>query len=261
MSSRTPFVCANCARALRSTPKSSHQVSRLFSTTSERRTLQDHETPSDAEQMPRWKQTPPAMQMPIRLRPKPRQPVWRVNTSDELVNEVYDRFVGRAGEAARGQYGLKSFKGSELLSDDVKWLAITHKSFDHGRQGFNDRLAFLGKRIVDLQCSLALLQQPVGPSAPQTPQHEALRGVDNINLTTKDNVLHKSRMATLANNYGIDRIVRWKPRKSSNLESSGVEAVLTHAVYSIIGALAMQRGGEVATKVARERVLQPLGLR
>ena len=32
-----------------------------------------------------------------------------------------------------------------MLSEETKWLAVTHKSFDHGRRGFNDRLAFLGK--------------------------------------------------------------------------------------------------------------------
>lgn len=31
-----------------------------------------------------------------------------------------------------------------MLSDEVKWLAVTHKSFDHGRRGFNDRLAYIG---------------------------------------------------------------------------------------------------------------------
>lgn len=31
-----------------------------------------------------------------------------------------------------------------MLTDEVKWLAITHKSFDHGKRGYNDRLAFLG---------------------------------------------------------------------------------------------------------------------
>jgi large subunit ribosomal protein L15 len=31
-----------------------------------------------------------------------------------------------------------------MLSEEVKWLAITHKSFDQGRRGFNDRLANMG---------------------------------------------------------------------------------------------------------------------
>ena len=31
-----------------------------------------------------------------------------------------------------------------MLTEEVKWLAVTHKSFDHGKRGYNDRLAFLG---------------------------------------------------------------------------------------------------------------------
>jgi hypothetical protein len=34
--------------------------------------------------------------------------------------------------------------GDKVLGDEVKWLAVTHKSFQHGKQGFNDRLAYLG---------------------------------------------------------------------------------------------------------------------
>lgn len=74
-------------------------------------------------------------------------------------------------------------------------------------------------------------------------------------------VLDKVRMAKIAGLYGLDGIVRWKPKKSDNLEGSGVNTVLAHTIYSIIGAVAMQRGGEVAARTARERVLQPLGLR
>lgn len=74
-------------------------------------------------------------------------------------------------------------------------------------------------------------------------------------------VLDKVRLARLAATYGLDSVVRWKPKKSDNLEGSGVETVLAHTIYSIVGAVAMERGGEVANRMARERVLQPLGLR
>jgi len=30
------------------------------------------------------------------------------------------------------------------LTDEVKWQAVTHKSFDHGRQPFNEKLAIYG---------------------------------------------------------------------------------------------------------------------
>lgn len=35
--------------------------------------------------------------------------------------------------------------GDKMLSEEIKWLAVTHKSFDQGRRGYNDRLALLGK--------------------------------------------------------------------------------------------------------------------
>jgi large subunit ribosomal protein L15 len=34
--------------------------------------------------------------------------------------------------------------GDKLLSEEVKWLAVTHQSYDQGRRGFNDRLSYLG---------------------------------------------------------------------------------------------------------------------
>lgn len=147
MKPSTPsYICATCARALR-TQSSKPPAFRTFTTTSS--TPAPRNEPSETP--PRWQQTPPAMRMPIRLRPEPNQPVWTVNDSLENLNSAYDTFIGSAVPRKRG---------SELLDEETKWLAITHKSFDHGRRGFNDRLSFLGKRILDLQCSLGLLSMP-----------------------------------------------------------------------------------------------------
>ena len=64
------------------------------------------------------------MQMPIRLRPMPQnQPKWDVNTQDEPVDQVYDRFIGeRAGASATGQEGMqgRGSKGRELLDEEIK---------------------------------------------------------------------------------------------------------------------------------------------
>jgi large subunit ribosomal protein L15 len=46
---------------------------------------------------------------------------------------MYTRLLGR--------------EGPTLLSDETKWLAVTHKSFDHGRRGFNDRLSYFGMTV------------------------------------------------------------------------------------------------------------------
>lgn len=46
-----------------------------------------------------------------------------------------------------------------------------------------------------------------------------------------------------------------------NLPASGLDMVLTQALYAIVGALALEQGGAVANRVARERVLLPAGLK
>ena len=70
------------------------------------------------------------MTAPYRIRPLPQGGVFKVNEDPRKLDEVYMRMLGRDGE--------------KVLTDEVKWLAITHKSFEHGAQGFNDRLAYLG---------------------------------------------------------------------------------------------------------------------
>lgn len=142
---------------------------------------------------------------------------------------------------------------------------MTHKSFDHGRQGFNDRLAYLGKRIVDWQTSLALLNAPTNKQlnlpSEDVYKHPALDGLENVTAASKQEILDKGRLARLAMSYGIDKAIRWKPRKADNLRTSGLDAVLAHSIYSMVGALAMRQGGDIAAKTVREKILQPLGLR
>jgi large subunit ribosomal protein L15 len=91
--------------------------------------LAHHDT--DAAPRPRWQHTPARMVAPFRTRPKPEGPEYVVNSDPRRLDDVYVRFLGKDGD--------------KVLSEEVKWLAVTHKSFDHGRRGFNDRLALLGR--------------------------------------------------------------------------------------------------------------------
>jgi large subunit ribosomal protein L15 len=68
--------------------------------------------------------------MPIRVRPRPRNQEWPVNDDPRKLDQALNRFLGEDGH--------------KLLSEETKWLAVTHKSFDQGRRGFNDRLSYLG---------------------------------------------------------------------------------------------------------------------
>ena len=83
---------------------------------------------------PRWQYTPPAMVAPISLRSYKPHNEYKVNEDPRKLNHVYDNVLGKGKHL--------------LLTEEVRWLAVTHKSFDQGRRGYNDRLAFLGKQNV-----------------------------------------------------------------------------------------------------------------
>jgi large subunit ribosomal protein L15 len=44
-----------------------------------------------------------------------------------------------------------------------------------------------------------------------------------------------------------------------NLAGSGITVVLNTTLYAIIGAISLENGAEVASRVARERILRRLG--
>lgn len=70
------------------------------------------------------------MRAPYRTRPKRDVDEYKVNEDPAKLDEALVKILGQEGEA--------------MISEDVKWLAVTHKSFDHGRRGYNDKLAFMG---------------------------------------------------------------------------------------------------------------------
>ena len=127
-----------------------------------------------------------------------------------------------------------------MLSEETKWLAVTHKSFDHGRRGFNDRLAFLGKlhdtsivagltifsgkRVVELQASLGLLsttdssiylKDNEDSYGRQPFQHPAINAVDVLSGGARTYFTHHRQMSNIATKYGISEIVRWLPKNVS----------------------------------------------
>lgn len=56
-----------------------------------------------------------------------------MNDNPEKLDAMYNRLVGPGG--------------ANLLPENIKWQAVTHRSFDHGMQPFNDKLAFMGRNF------------------------------------------------------------------------------------------------------------------
>lgn len=100
-------------------------LSRPFSYSSIR-----HDENRQEQPRARWEAPPPRMTAPFRSKPPVYGNDFPVNESQEALDQIYEKVLGKGGD--------------KLLTEEVKWLAVTHKSFDHGRRGYNDRLAFLG---------------------------------------------------------------------------------------------------------------------
>jgi len=136
-------------RVVQACTRSYVKNSRNVTNTSPYRTFTTSRTRDDTTDQfasrPRWQQTPKAMAMPIRVRSRGTDPAFRVNDKPEILDQAYTRMLGKGGDA--------------MLPEEVKWLAVTHKSFDHGRRGSNDRLAFLGMSDPLAECTFRNLWQ------------------------------------------------------------------------------------------------------
>lgn len=225
---------------------------RQFSWTASRKEVPEYE--NDRAARPRWSYTPDQMKAPVAWRIRDPEKEWECNSDPARLDRFYLKFLGQGGD--------------KMLTDEIKWLAVTHKSFDQGRRGFNDRLSFLGRRILNLQTNLALLSKPAtkvqslpdvaDDRKPYTPS--ALQGLANLSNNQLSEVLTKQRLAGLATQLGMKSIVRWHPRNVNNLDASGIDVVLTTTLYAIVGAIALQKGGDIAAAVTREKILKPLGI-
>lgn len=95
-----------------------------------------------------------------------------------------------------------------------------------------------GKRIVDFQTSIALLNAPKMATEADSRthdeygralfQHPALDRLENLTEFTKAKAVDKKRLAQLAEEYGMMGVIRWVPRKvctRSLRESTGANTV------------------------------------
>ncbi|CAK7225393.1 hypothetical protein SBRCBS47491_005874 [Sporothrix bragantina] len=216
---------------------------------------QDSEQPAaplnaDGER-PRWSYTPERMKAPFSIQqPKdPRRSLWRVNADPARLDRMYEKLIGR--DLTRS------------LPEELKWLAVTHKSFDNGRRGFNTRLAFFGRMILALETTKAIMAGPT-PNHPEdvhgrTPfEHPALENVDKLQAVQPHHYASPERLSALSREVGLPSVVRWKPRMPDNLEGSGQTTVLTSTLFAIIGAVSLHYGAEVANRLVRDRIVKSL---
>ncbi|KAL2262649.1 hypothetical protein VTK26DRAFT_574 [Humicola hyalothermophila] len=234
------------------------QPARQFSCSATRRNTQALEDAPTEQQneRPRWSYTPERMKGPgfsINVVKDPRRTIWHNNDDPAKLDAMYNRLLGANGD--------------RMLPDEVKWLAITHKSFDQGRRGFNTRLAYFGRLIVALEATRSIMVRPAPAQATPDPdpfgrepfRHPALANLDKLNVTQPQDLVSKEKLAKLAIDVGLLEVIRWKPRMPENLDASGMTVVLNTALFAIVGAISLQHGAEVAHRVVRDKILRRLG--
>ena len=72
-------------------------------------------------------------------------------------------------------------------------------------------------------------------------------------------------MRWVPKNVSLILVCPWYRLLTSNqpdsLSASGADMVYAQAVFAVIGALALEQGGAVANRIAKEKILEPLGLK
>lgn len=140
------------------------------------------------------------------------------------------------------------------LPDGLARQVFTHKSFDHGRQAYNEKLSFLGRRVLYLRLTEHLLDRP-------TSSPGALEGRDlsAINTTRLESLLSLESIARVAPE-GLSSLVRWQPKDSRDRAGSGERKVVAETVMALVGAIEIQFGAGAAKSFVDRRILPKLAL-
>ncbi|KAL7625271.1 hypothetical protein AAE478_004487 [Parahypoxylon ruwenzoriense] len=237
-------LARQAARPCRSQSAASlHRPVASFSTSASR--------PSEEEQFenhPRWARTPERMKAPFspHITKVPSRSFWVVNDDPQKLDEALNNFLGHNGE--------------RILSDELKWLAVTHKSFDQGRRGFNDRLAFLGRQICVLECTQSIItSKPIPEELGHDPfagrrkpfKDHALRSIENLSHSQPNDIFSLEKLSRIAFDTGLVDV-------PENIKGSGLDVVMSGAVYALVGAVALQQGGKIASRIVRERIMKKI---
>ncbi|BFZ60007.1 hypothetical protein YB2330_001029 [Saitoella coloradoensis] len=155
-------------------------------------------------------------------------------------------------EAVQAQ--IKKLTG-ETLPDELAWQAVTHKSFAHGKEGYNDKLAFMGRRVLKFHLALQLSSRE--SSRPSAINNKAVESVTPARL---ENATKASTLFSAAQKMGlnIQDVMRWKPKQKDDLELSGVKGVVGDCLTAMIGAVFLTKGGQAAEELVVKKVLPNL---
>ncbi|KAG5513726.1 hypothetical protein PMAC_000764 [Pneumocystis sp. 'macacae'] len=130
-------------------------------------------------------------------------------------------------------FSLTKAEVPSFLPLDLLWQALTHKSYQHGKFPYNEKLSFQGRQVLKF--------------------HLALYTVSSFSIY-KNNILTLKKihdftspqtMGVLALQYGIDK---------SNHKKSGLLKIASESLCAIIGAMFLHKGGAVTKEFIEKKI-------
>ncbi|KAF9164369.1 hypothetical protein DFQ27_001868 [Actinomortierella ambigua] len=129
------------------------------------------------------------------------------------VGEVYSRF------------------GIQLSDPSLMTQSITHKSFKHGSLPTNEKLSYLGRTFLEMHITER--------------KWDKVKSKPTLQSTIADGVA-VSKLAGVARENGVDKVLRWKAASSASEATTGQESVLAQTMEAIVGAVYHDQGSKAA---------------
>ncbi|KAJ1499015.1 hypothetical protein HMI56_004634, partial [Coelomomyces lativittatus] len=129
--------------------------------------------------------------------------------------------------------------GLSFLRNETYLQALTHKSYLHGKLPYNDRLEYLGQKVLGLYVT-----EYIHAKYPNI-FYDGLR--DAVNAYTCLNTLNR-----FGRFLGIPNVVRWQPKDT---QKTGEDRIVAKAVMALIGAIYHDKGSIVAKKFIHACIL------
>ncbi|ODQ65573.1 hypothetical protein NADFUDRAFT_82603 [Nadsonia fulvescens var. elongata DSM 6958] len=152
--------------------------------------------------------------------------------------------------------GLKDFLGSEFaLPDSLALQVLTHKSFQHGFKGYNEKLALIGDKLLKVHIDSYAIQQ----------ESTNVTRVNQINFDCLGSPMNKflsntNVLGEFALRHGLTDSIYWKCRLDnlgqSSPADSGLYSVAEKTMTAIVGAISLHHGGAKAAQFVNQKLLQ-----
>lgn len=177
----------------------------------------------------------------------------------EAVRNVLRAAMGAENDPIRGIVGGNPERNTQFfevatpslsLSERVQMQTLTHKTYKHGSEPYNQKLAVFGRRILRMHIMTHKAAEWNFSAGEHRPSIE--------NLPMTGSVIPAAQAEHFLTEYflkrGLEDLVRWKPRNKMNLKASGADKIYIESACAILGAIAIEHGLKKAFSFLSENV-------